>query len=372
MSKFIQDPPRRVPQAAPSQTVQSSSKTTYSETVTETPQRASTAWIVVIIIVIIIILILIALLIWALTTRSTTTTTGCQTAPPAPTNVNASYNAASDTTIVTWTIVTDPNVEDNVVTYTIYRSQNDATVSKTNFDQKVDRPAISSTGEVNPLIVTFANLPIGTQYFAVTAANACGESALSNVDSIVVGCAEIVPKPPAPTISTDANACLTPAAVEFIEINVANANLVDGGYIVRGTGQSGAVENYLSVLPQSSFGPISGVTQKCNGGVSTHNVINVSKWSEAVVTSALPAVTSNTYQVTWTALPEVDEYVVWFVGSGGNLFYFYGGFAAGNTTSLNLPVTNGLVGFYVAVLGYKLCDKSDQSNDAVHNKVAPV
>jgi hypothetical protein len=270
----------------------------------------------------------------------------CGLLPTIPTGVTATSNELGKSAVISWT------ASSTATSYTVYAKLNDPGVGKNNYDSKVSTTATTTT---------FTNLPQGTTYFVVTSSNACGESDASSPAVLASSCNSLPPTPASPAISQDSNDCVGPAAAQFIEAHVTNAGLTNGGYILQGTGQIGAVGNYLVVLPQSSYGPISGITQACTGNKTSHTVIDVANWVEANITSVPPSISGTSYTMTWQPLVGADEYVAFIVGEGPTSFYFFGGFAPGSATSLTIPTQPGLVPTYGVVLAYKLCDKSQPS-----------
>lgn len=379
-TKFARDIPRR-----PSQQVKVPEKAPPAPE--PEPQKSSNAgWIVLVIIAAIIIVIIIILLIWGLTNNnnddngkscnSDADCSGnqkcingkcnvpilCTIIPPIPQNVKIdSFDELAKTATLSWTAAPAAS---EVLYYTLYNKLNDPSVSKYNYDTKFTTTGTSGT---------FTGLAEGVHYFVVTSTNKCGESEESSPVVSAPACNNIPNKPLPPVITQDANDCLGASNAQFIEINFVNAGLTNGGYILQGTGQSGtpgSPTNYLVVTPQSAYGPVSGVTQKCDGATTQHNIIHIENWVEANITSGPVPLTGTSYTMTWQPLVGADEYVVFVVGESPSAFFYYGGFAQGNSSSLTIPVQPGLVGVYGVVLAYKLCDKSQPSNNT--NWTTPV
>lgn len=373
-TKFAKDIPRRA-----SQQVTSNPQPPPPAPVAESEVAANrTIWIIVAIIVAILIILIIVWLIWALTWNNNNNNNGqcvnnsqcgtnqvcvngqcigtpnCSSVPSPPTGVTVSANEVAKTATISWSVL----VGSNITSYTVYQKLNDPAVSSTNFDSKVNTTAGSTT---------FTGLSIGTNYFVVTATNPCGESSPSHPAVSAAACVSIPNTPSAPTVSQDSNDCTGPAQAQFVELNFPNYGLTNGGYILQGNGQIGSVSQYLVVLPQSSYGPVSSLTQTCNGLTSYHNLTIVKTWTEATITSSPIVSSGSSYTMTWNPILGADEYVIFIVGESPTAFYYYGGFSPGNTSSLVIPTQSSLIGVYGVVLGYKACDKSAVSNNTIWN-----
>lgn len=268
----------------------------------------------------------------------------CNNEPGVPLNVTIQYDQLAMTATLSWSPV------DKATLYRVYRKLNDPSVSKLNADEQV---------EVAITTANFTNLPVGTSFYVVTAVNTCGESDESVPVKLAPACTSVPTTPDSPIVTQDSNNC--PNA-DFANISFDDQSIPNGVYILSGTGQIGNVGNYLALVDGGLYGPFS-VALKCGGVQTYHRVQYVTDVQQTPITSAPIVTTGNTITISWTPILGAEEYVIWLVGADVET-YFYGGFAQGNTSTITLPVQSGLTPIFGVVLGYKLCDKSESSNNA--------
>jgi len=270
----------------------------------------------------------------------------CSTPPITPTNVSVVFNALGGTATVSWSASPGAN------SYNIYRKANDPSVGVNNYDQKDNTTATSKN---------YVSLPPGTtSYFVVTSVNTCGESPASTA-VFSPSCASVLPQPPAPTVTLAVNNCLAIQASKMITVSFPNAFLPNGAYVIRGNNQYGTVDNYLYIVMQSSFGPATNITQKCNAVVSNHNLTEIRNVQSATITTPTPVPSPATQQtLSWQPVLGAEAYVYWMVAQQpvtGN-YRFYGGFTNAKTFTATIPVNANDIFTYALVLGYRYCDIS--------------
>lgn len=279
----------------------------------------------------------------------------CFSEPNRPNNLTISYDQLGDSATLSWSPVV------NADRFCLYRKLADPTVSKVNYDDKV---VVTSTSHM------FTGLLEGTHYFVVTAMNDCGESDESFPSVLAAICSSIPPATIAPVVTQDTNDCGGPSAAELVDISFPDISITDGVYIITGTGQAGAVDDYLTLIEGASHSDVEDIAMKCGGVESSHYVQYATEADLATLnfSGPPPALTGSMFKMEWLTIPGAEEYVAWFVcfDTLTGVFKHYGGFAPGSATSLDLNVESGLEPAFALVVGYKLCNKSEKSLAGMH------
>jgi hypothetical protein len=155
--------------------------------------------VVVIIVVIIAVLVLVGIIIY-LAVKNKSKTSAITTPPPitcslpvTPTNINVS-SPRPGSVIILWTPVT------NATGYKLFRSSSN-TVTTTVYEEMrtVD-------GQTNTITI-FTNLSIPTQSFILLASNSCGDSSVSDIQTIVMNC--VITIPTNLTLTNNSNGTIT-------------------------------------------------------------------------------------------------------------------------------------------------------------------
>lgn len=330
---------------------------------------------VIMLIVGIILLVLIVFLIAWLTTRTTPVKVECThdshcgtgkickdtkcvaapicTAPPAkPSNVQAVYDRDAHTATLTWVGAVGSTG------YKVYRKLDDPSASKNNYDEvkAVGSPTTSAN---------FVALPVGSNYFVVTSVNTCGESDESVPVVIVPSCSTVPAQPPAPALVLDADECMGPGFVEYVDINHVGATGDRPFNLFTGNGQA-EVSDYFWFSESPSPDPT--VALQCTGTPVAYNLTHISNAEYAVlVTPTGPMIATESLQIVWEPVLNAEEYAVSLVYINANsVGIFIGTTVSGPATSVTLdtPAGNQLV--FAQVIGYKLCNKSVPSDPAYH------
>jgi len=270
----------------------------------------------------------------------------CKTPTAAPQNVNVTVSGTAAT--ISWSAVT------GATSYNIYRKLEDPSVGVNNYHQK------ESTSSLNR---TFQALASGTHYFVVTAINDCGESQPSSPVSIAPICSSIPATMAAPTVTQTLNDCGGVSTSDIVSVSFVDQNINNGVYVVRGTGQKGTVSNYWNIVQGNSFGPATGIHLQC-GGVSTdHTVTQISEVQNAPLTIVGSPSTGSSYTVTWSQIAGAEQYVIFLVGveNSTGTPHYYGGYAPGTASSQQLATNVGDTLVFALVLGFRLCNRSEQS-----------
>lgn len=276
----------------------------------------------------------------------------CTSAPVRPSNVQAVYDRAAHTATLTW------GGSVGATGYKVYRKLDDPTVSKVNSD--------NSTAVASPTTsANFTGLPVGTNYFVVTAFNTCGESDESAPVAVVPSCSSVPTQPPAPALVLDTDECAGPGFVEYVTINHVDATGPRPFNLFTGNGQTG-IDSYLYFAEAPSADPIAGLV--CSGTPVSYELVHISNADYATLLNPTgPMVATASLTVSWEPVLNADEYAVSLIYiDSHSVPIFVGGTTASPNTSLvvNTPTGSQLV--FAQVIGYRLCDKSLASNPGYH------
>jgi hypothetical protein len=318
--------------------------------------NGTSTWIIVLVVILaLIVIIFVVILIVYLATNNTPDSPrppnpDCLL-PPIPNNVTAvKFNSYIT---ISWSAVFGADF------YNIYYKINDTNVSPTSYNN------VSKTSSTS---ITYNNLDTSQSiYFIVTAVNNCGQGAPSKTVSIVPPVVYMTPSVPdplpnPPTVTLVSNNCYYEKRSNTVDINFSYSNIPDGSYILQGTGQHSNIDNYLYVVPGYSSDPAHNVALKCGGIQSSHTVTTISKTIQATILDH--SLENNTCTLTWKALEDVDQYVV-FVASQdkyGN-YHHTGTFTADTTASVEITANDSLI--FGLVLGYNQSDLNGPSDPTI-------
>lgn len=274
----------------------------------------------------------------------------CTGAPTIPTGVTVTFDALANTANISWNTCTD------AVSYNVYRSMGNPAVSKTSYDEVISTTTTS---------YVFSSLSQGTHYFAVTAVNACGESDEASSTTYAPSCTVIPATPSAPLLMTNVDNCSGVEQVEEVDIQVTEATGVAPLNIVKGNGQK-KIDSYfaLAEAPSGDFP----VFLACSASPVEYTLTHVTDAEAATLISPTgPLTLGNTLTIEWSPLMGAEEYAVSCVSMDSDgVMTFVGGTVASPATSMELTVDNGADLAFVAVYGYKYCDKSLESAGGYH------
>lgn len=270
--------------------------------------------------------------------------------PPQPVNVNAvRFN---NYITVSWNVVFGAD------SYNIYNKIGNSGVCTSNYNGKNNTSSTS---------ITFNNLPMDqTIYFTITAINNCGEGPQSNtfkldpIMPLIIQPTVLPDKANSPKVQLVSDNSNHPKKSNTVNISYDS----DGSkfYIFQGTGQHGAVDNYLYIVPDSEIA--NQIALKCQ--TETSHILSTLK--SAVKTIILdpkaPKVLDSTFEVKWKATPNTDQYVVFLASQDkyGN-FHHVGDFTQDTSLVLNTNPGDNLI--FGLVLGYKTQDQSDVSDATI-------
>lgn len=270
----------------------------------------------------------------------------CIHPPDSPDVTNVSV-VTNDVTL-TWTAVP------GATSYKIYRKLEDPSVGAGNNHQVQTSSGTS---------VTFNDLAYGTHYFVVTAVNDCGESQPSVPSSLAPICPFIPATPVAPGVVQTTDDCAGTTNSDIVSVSFADLNILNGVYVVRGSGQKGTVNDYLYLVQGNSWGPATGIHLKCGAVATGHTVTQITDVQNAPLTVSGPAFSGTTFTMTWTQVAGSEEYLVFLVGVDNvtGTPHFYGNYAPGSSNSLTLDTNSGDTLVFGLVLGFRVCNRSAPS-----------
>jgi hypothetical protein len=312
-----------------------------------------TVFLVIAIIVVILLAILTLILVIIRARRNATATTTVSdsmsssscSAPIVPQNVTVTYNLQAKTASIIWSPVS------GATSYNVYRKIEDPSVSKTNYDSRIN---------TIQLFENYIDLPNGTHYFVVTSKNSCGQESLASAPAQLAPiCGNILVEPAQPSITEIFEDCGGALPYNTTEIDFAWGAFPSGSYVAQGIGQQGNVTNYFASIDRN-IGPTGLIEVDMSCSINNvHTLTHIAVTDVATVSTPLQNDIGTSLQVSWIPIAGAEQYIVHVLAENASgIRHNYGSFASGNATSISLPTNSGDDVLDIQVRSFRLCDKS--------------